>query len=677
MGLPSILDLAIGLIFIYLILSLLASELQELLTTLLQWRAKHLKEAIEILLAGGAGTKEEDDVRELVQKLYDDPLLKNVNQEAKGAIARGVRQVSRLLIPGNRKGAFGVNQSTGPSYISAETFATSLIERLGLSTLIKTLLHVRLSTFKDSIIRTIHSIVDNTNDDQSSKSDEHTDSSKEHIDLSKDKAFKLLTKDYDTIVSDFKESRATLTVCIERMGECLENYIQSVDKQALYVQRLTSYRQTLFGQTCERAWQSGGLCPSLAEIAELIDRSSATYKEIGVVYKEMVTKAEPIEAKVNPALEAALIADWLEVLEAQLLRSHLDLMETQLKAKGFNIKPVSTRGKINSQRVRLLKRQHYLRSQLEGLDEEQRRQIIQDGLDQLSPQQRITLITETLSALSNEQRHLVVGDTLEQLVNQQQLTEDDCRIYENYQTYKAIERVLDQLPNSVKESFAILARRAQSRVKQTETDVSQLRQEVSIWFDRSMNRASGVYKRNAKGVAIAIGLILATLTNTDTFYIVDRLSNDENLRDIITRQAIQVAPSPDAATTEDSLELARGRAKLALQELNLPVGWRTTNLIGQFNCQANEQRRTTTTNLSQACFNRKTLTSTPQLAWQLVLNKPLALSRMVLGWLITGLAISMGASFWFELLGKVVNVRNTGYKPPSPIAPHQTPPKEN
>ena len=63
MSLPLVLDVAIGLAFIYLILSLLASEIQELLTTLLQWRAKHLKDSIEVLLAGGAGTQQEKKLR--------------------------------------------------------------------------------------------------------------------------------------------------------------------------------------------------------------------------------------------------------------------------------------------------------------------------------------------------------------------------------------------------------------------------------------------------------------------------------------------------------------------------------------------------------------------------------------------------------------------------------------
>ena len=76
MNLPFILDVALGLIFIYLILSLLASEIQELLTTVLQWRAEHLRRSIEILLAGDAQNSEIPEVIQLVNKIYGNPLIK-------------------------------------------------------------------------------------------------------------------------------------------------------------------------------------------------------------------------------------------------------------------------------------------------------------------------------------------------------------------------------------------------------------------------------------------------------------------------------------------------------------------------------------------------------------------------------------------------------------------------
>ena len=37
----------------------------------------------------------------------------------------------------------------------------------------------------------------------------------------------------------------------------------------------------------------------------------------------------------------------------------------------------------------------------------------------------------------------------------------------------------------------------------------------------------------------------------------------------------------------------------------------------------------------------------------------------IVGWLITGLALSLGAPFWFDLLNKLVNVRHSMHKPDS------------
>ena len=36
--------------------------------------------------------------------------------------------------------------------------------------------------------------------------------------------------------------------------------------------------------------------------------------------------------------------------------------------------------------------------------------------------------------------------------------------------------------------------------------------------------------------------------------------------------------------------------------------------------------------------------------------------KTLLGWLITAAAVSLGAPFWFDLLGKVANLRGSGGK---------------
>jgi hypothetical protein len=74
------------LVFIYLILSLLAAEIQEMISTVLQWRAVHLKKSLEILVAGDAEKSDDNDVINFVNELYNHPLIKSVNQEAKGSL---------------------------------------------------------------------------------------------------------------------------------------------------------------------------------------------------------------------------------------------------------------------------------------------------------------------------------------------------------------------------------------------------------------------------------------------------------------------------------------------------------------------------------------------------------------------------------------------------------------
>ncbi len=62
--------------------------------------------------------------------------------------------MTRWLIPGNRRGAFGRNRATGPSYVAPETFATSLMNSLGLSVLAEKLTEVRLEKFVARIVGT-------------------------------------------------------------------------------------------------------------------------------------------------------------------------------------------------------------------------------------------------------------------------------------------------------------------------------------------------------------------------------------------------------------------------------------------------------------------------------------------------------------------------------------------
>lgn len=643
MNLPFVLDVAIGLIFTYLILSLLAAELQELLATVLEWRAKHLKESIEVLLAGGAGTKEENRVRELVGRLYDDPLLKNVNQEAKGGIARGFRRISKWLFPSNRKKASGSGLSTGPSYISPETFATSLIERLGITTLTDKLTQVRFEKFVNRIIGFYR--VDQQGQIEILSDEEFkTDWEKGSIrviaekafkqNLNQDQNFKLLVEEYDGILKAFKVGQATLETSVERLGEELDQYIeacanpefQDVDL-APFVRRLRSFKLTTFGEDNKRAILSGGLKPTLSEIAELVNQSSNTHREAVSAYEAIAIQGQQITQRVDDAI-AVQVSDYIAKRDPELVDHN---------------KPV-------------------------------------------------TAVPQYDDLLRGEQQE-ILGNVLSQL------TERERQLYEDYQAYVQIKAGLDKLPASVKESIAILARRAQTRVQKAESDLNQLQEEVGLWFDRSMDRASGVYKRNAKGVAILIGLAIAGASNSDTFHIFNRLASDDSLRRLVTEQASQLdysaSNSPrldvDRDRLDARLEAIKNQTDAVLQEIAFPISWTPNNLSRQLGCQIpsisqqsadqldkSAQRRQQWDNLYKSCLNTNqaaTNTALPLQVIQILFNKPLGFLRMISGWVVSGIAIAMGAPFWFDLLGKLVNVRNSGGKPKA--TPNQSVPTRN
>ncbi|MBE9012415.1 hypothetical protein IQ250_19645, partial [Pseudanabaenaceae cyanobacterium LEGE 13415] len=601
MNLPFVLDVAIGLVFTYLILSLLAAELQELIATVLQWRAKHLRDSIEVLLGGGINTPEEQRVRDLVARMYDDPLLRNVNQEAKGAMAQGFRQITRVLFPSNRPGAFG-NQASGPSYIAPETFATSLIEQLGVTSMVDKLSQVRFERFVKRIVG--HYWV-NEFGEVGLPADDMFESGWERgaireiaaksnqITLSADQNFRVLVEDYHDVLRTYQSGEANLATSIERLGEGLDAYIaacanldQTLPDTVLYVRRLQAYKASVFGQNNSRAVISGGLKPSIAEIAELVNQGTATHQEVAGAYDRVANQARPIDAQVTASLQS----------------------------------------QIEDYRM---------------------------GLDPNSPDQ-----PKTFEDLDYDLQQIFLANALKDL------TSEERQLYEEYQSYKKIRNGLSRLPDSVKESMSILARRAQSRVERAENEVNQFRDEVAVWFDRSMSRASGVYKRNAKGVAILMGLFLAATTNSDTFHIFNRLSSDDSLRRIVTERASQLnLNAENSPRFSAQLENLKNETDAVLREISFPISWNSSNIGRQLGCPSSaisatppqdqppteaNQLKAQWDNLYKGCLNTDQVSTAPipvQVA-QIFMNRPLGLMRMIVSWAVCGIAIAMGAPFW-------------------------------
>ena len=156
---------------------------------------------------------------------------------------------------------------------------------------------------------------------------------------------------------------------------------------------------------------------------------------------------------------------------------------------------------------------------------------------------------------------------------------------------------------------------------------------VELWFDDVMERVGGWYTRKAQLITIGFALVVAVVLNADSIMIARTLISDVTVRQLVVGAAEKVV----ADSAERALEGDEEQAKLVtdlkgeLESLGIPLGWLAAD-------EALEDVR----EVPQGFTNWLTKAA---------------------GLLLTTFAISLGAPFWFDLLGKVSNIKGTGKKP--------------
>lgn len=134
---------------------------------------------------------------------------------------------------------------------------------------------------------------------------------------------------------------------------------------------------------------------------------------------------------------------------------------------------------------------------------------------------------------------------------------------------------------------------------------------LAEWFDEGMKRVSGWYKRKAKLWILGIATVITVVGNASTIHIAEKLWIDDALRSVVAEEA--------RALVQDSVSADSAEAHLSSTLRTLPIWWNDG-----FPKSAAE--------------------------W----------AKSVAGWFITIAAISLGAPFWFDLLGKVARLKGSG-----------------
>jgi len=178
-------------------------------------------------------------------------------------------------------------------------------------------------------------------------------------------------------------------------------------------------------------------------------------------------------------------------------------------------------------------------------------------------------------------------------------------------TMEKLRSAINDLPDPLKNALTTLFDEAGH-------DVEQFKSQLEIWFNNTMERVSGWYKRRTQWIQIVFAIVLAVSLNIDSVHIGRTLfAVHSPLREALVEQA-----KPFLASHNDTLE----HVTAAISSVSLPVGW--------------------------ADFTWKGLGQT---AADILSRFP--------GWLITVLAVSLGAPFWFDLLNKFINIRGAGKVP--------------
>src|SRR5450432_1603041 len=170
-------------------------------------------------------------------------------------------------------------------------------------------------------------------------------------------------------------------------------------------------------------------------------------------------------------------------------------------------------------------------------------------------------------------------------------------------------------------------------------DLDQFTAKVSAWLDKSLNMLGEGYKTRSQVICFFLGLVMAVAANIDTVELTRRLYTDKGLRDSTVASAEQLTKSVNQ-------EAVARCSKLSFEDLK-----------ADDTCQA------VTSLVAGVARRNDTLAKLP-IGW--VDAPPLTRDREVylrlVGWLLTALALSLGAPFWFDLLNRFVNIRGSTRK---------------
>lgn len=198
-------------------------------------------------------------------------------------------------------------------------------------------------------------------------------------------------------------------------------------------------------------------------------------------------------------------------------------------------------------------------------------------------------------------------------------------------------------------------------------DIEKFKLLLENWFDETMDRATGWYKKHVQIVLFFIGFAIAILFNVDTLKIVDKLETYPKLREQIVQQAdafVKAHPDLDKelkleqAANEQMVEDIKDSSidkKDSLNKLNADSREEYEKLKARSDSLFNNANELVQGDIAKADNLLGIGLGSYDCAW----NNFKCFFKSLVGWLLTAIAISLGAPFWFDILNKLMKLRSS------------------
>ena len=189
-------------------------------------------------------------------------------------------------------------------------------------------------------------------------------------------------------------------------------------------------------------------------------------------------------------------------------------------------------------------------------------------------------------------------------------------------------------------------------------DVEKFKVLLEKWFDDTMERASGWYKKQIQLILFLIGFCLAIIFNIDSVAITQKLSSNPKLAKQLSDNAAAYAQS-HKTLIEEVGTVSSGQSSNTSTVTNTVVD---TNSLNATKKRSERLLDSATILIQTDIQNINQLLGLgwkckcPDSAKKICIGENLQ-PWCIIGWLVTALAISLGAPFWFDLLNKLMKLR--------------------